>query len=156
MFGKMFVNKSMQPVPPQEFWRAVLIVTNHAFANRERFIYPPTKPGIWDCSFDDAVFVIDRYLNPAILSGWLDGKEKSNSEVSGMESVTAIHAEPGCLSTAQNRRRRDEHVCDTTTAFDRIWKSVECKTTKEAYGRETKTGTRNPSGTYPSGDLGQS
>jgi len=131
MFGKMFVKKSKQPVPPQEFWRAVLIVTNHAFANRESFIYPPSKPGIWDCSFDDAVFVIDRYLNPAILSGWLDGKEESNLEVSGMESVTALCAETGCLRTAQNRRSRDEHVCDTTTAFDTEGKSVERKTMEE-------------------------
>ncbi len=131
MFGKMFGKKSMQPVPPQEFWRAVLIVTNHAFANRERFIFPPSKPGIWNCSFEDAVLVIDRYLNPAILSGWLDGNEESDCKASGIESVTAICAETGCLPTAQDKCRRDEHVCDTTTAFDTEEKSVERKTMEE-------------------------
>ena len=129
--NNMFGKKSMQPVPPQEFWRAVLIVTNEAFANSERFIRSPLRQGLWNYSFYDAVNVIDRYLNKAITSGWMDGKEESHLEVSGMESVTALCADPGCLPTAQNRSRRDEHVCDTTTAFDTERKSVERKTMEE-------------------------
>lgn len=48
-----------------------------------------------------------------------------------MDRLKAIHVEPGCLRTTQNRRRRDEHVCDTTTAFDTEGKSVERKTMEE-------------------------
>ena len=131
MFGKMFVRKSKQPIPPLEFWRAVWFVTNEGFANCEKFHRSPSTRGVWDLTFLDAVDVIDRYLNPAILSGWLDGKEDSNVEVSGIESVTSLCAETGCLRTAQNRRSRDEHVCDTTTAFDTEGKSVERKTMEE-------------------------
>ena len=72
MFGKMFVRKSKQPIPPREFWRAVWLVTNEGFANCEGFHRSPSTRGVWDIAFLDAVDVVDRYLNHAIESGWLD------------------------------------------------------------------------------------
>ena len=63
---------SKQPYPPSEFWRALLAVRNHTFANglNEYFAEHgiPAKG-----SFRESMDIVDNYLDLAINERWLEG-----------------------------------------------------------------------------------
>ena len=61
---------------PRMFWKAVMIVTNHAYFNcRKDYDRDPWKcPGM--PSFRDSVDLVTECVNYAIEKGWLDNDEK--------------------------------------------------------------------------------
>ena len=69
-------NHSQRRMTPRMFWKAVMIVTNHAYFNcREDYDRDPWQfPGM--PSFREAVDLVTECVNHAIEKGWLDNDEK--------------------------------------------------------------------------------